>query len=210
MLAPWAFVLDGVGGTQRGGDAAQIAMATLLGQLAVLDPEARVDHDLLRRLAQAAHRRVTEELSGSGTTTMTLVHILPLAHKLTSVQLCAVGDSPAWIVSREASPVQIFTPSNQGNVLDSAVGLEPFIPHISTASLIDDGRIVLATDGINALPSEQRDEIMMNTRLSAQDCASLLAHTAIRCGGTDNTTVAVVDIARTPLEHANMSLLLPS
>lgn len=209
-LAPWAFVLDGVGGSQRGGDAAQIAMATLLSQLAKLQSGRDVDHDLLRILARTAHTSVNEELAGTGTTTMTLVHLLPLSPTLTSVQLCAVGDSPAWIVSHDATPVQIFTPKSQGNLLDSALGLEPFTHHVSTASLIGDGRIVLATDGINALPATQRDGIMANSRLTAQDCASLLAHKAIHSGGTDNTTIIVLDLARTPLEHSNAPLALPT
>lgn len=209
-LAPWAFVLDGVGGSKRGGDAAQLAMASLLAQLAALPPNHRVDHDTLRELTQTAHMRIVQELNGDGATTMTLVHVLPLTPSLSSIQLCAVGDSPAWIMSSGTKPVQIYTPTNQGHLLDSALGFELPTPLVSTASLIGDGRVVLATDGINAITPAQRSQIISDSKLTAQDCASLLAHTAIQRGGTDNTTVAVIDIARTPQEHSNEVLHNPS
>lgn len=205
-MPPWAMVLDGVGGTVAGGQAAQIALGSLVGSTAELTGGPGVTHDTLKTIAGRAHEEVTGRLGNSGATTMTLAYILPLTPTLSSILFCWVGDSPAWIVSQEARrPVQVL-PAVSDNEIDGALGWNPLELEVSTASILGSGRLILATDGILAAAAQDRDAIMANRSISAQQCATQLAEAAIKAQGGDNTSVVVIDLGGVPLESSTAPL----
>lgn len=209
VCPPWAFVLDGVGGTQRGGEAAQIALAALLNATASpLPPTA--PQQAMEHLLEVAQRAVVDRLTVDGrcqgATTLTMARIIKISESLFSVTLCVVGDSPVWILSENSAPVRLTPPRTPGANLGGAVGWTHLNPTFETVSMVGAGRLVLATDGVESLPRHQLEAVISDRTSDAQQCASRLTSMVLTQGGTDNTTAAVVDLMTSLPGHHQASL----
>lgn len=206
---PWVFLLDGVGGSEASAEAAQLGLASLLASTAdIVDPE--ISPQELQRIVATAHAAVLEGTGGLGMSTLTLAHLRPLPSRMVSVQFCWVGDSPAWLVSEGSQPVQILPDGEaSGGLLRDALGWSPLRLHCCAATLVGDGRIVLASDGLLALPQAVRDELMVSRELTAQSCATSLVEGAINAGGSDNTTAVVIDVNRRSMTLSHTLLASP-
>lgn len=210
VIPPWAFVLDGVGGTKRGGEAAQIALAALLGATASppppTDPREHMEH-LLHVAQRAVVDRLTVDGQCQGATTLTMARIIPVSDSLFKVVLGVVGDSPVWILSENSSPVRLTPTRTPGsNRLEGAIGWSDPNPIYQTVSMVGPGRLVLATDGVEALDRHQLEDVISDRALDPQQCATALVTLSLKNGGNDNTTAAVIDLLRTPLGHHQASI----
>ncbi|MDR2378497.1 MAG: hypothetical protein LBD70_03615 [Bifidobacteriaceae bacterium] len=203
---PWAFVLDGVGGSLHGAAAAQLGLAQLLLDAAVapatFDPPAARE-SFMAELVEAAHRQVSSSLgsgggSPTGQTTVSMAHFQFSGDSVVSVAVAAVGDSPVWVVGRDSAPV-LVTPARgtpRGEAPTGLLGAGEHKAQFSCLTLACPARLVLATDGILALDRAARAGVVGDLRARPQECATRLAEAAIQAGGRDNTTVLVVDLWR--------------
>lgn len=201
---PWAFILDGVGGSRNGGAAAQVALGALLQESAMLPPDfadMATRREAMRHLIESAHVAVSRLLGqpeggSSGSTTLTLAHLRMQETAFVDVVIASVGDSPVWVTAGGTAPVLVSS-TQQGlrrNTLDGAIGWRMHEPQFYSVTIPVPGRLVLATDGLLDLETDHRNRLMSDVSSTAQECASHLTAAAIRAGGRDNTTALILDV----------------
>ena len=210
-------VADGMGGYQEGERASAITVRTVVRHVLeeiftpmlesrMHEPERPPIADVLREAVQRANKAVTTELSEGGTTatiTVILGDLVYIAH---------VGDSRAYMITddgieqitRDHSLVQRLieleqlTPEEaaehpQRNVLYKAIGQsESLEVDTITRRLQPRARLLLCSDGLWNLVSEETINDMVHQYPDPQEVCNRLVKLANERGGADNITVVLV------------------
>ncbi len=212
-------VADGMGGHQEGERASAITVRTLarhvmnelfgaLLEQRMNDPDQPSIAEVLREAVQEANDAVTEQIPEGGTTLTACVIIGDLAY------IAHVGDSRAYMITddgieqitRDHSLVQRLieldqlTPEEaaehpQRNVLYRAIGQsETLDVDAITRRLPPRSRLLLCSDGLWNLVSEDAIVEVLNAHRDPQDACHELVQLANDRGGPDNITVIIVQI----------------
>lgn len=206
-------VADGMGGRAGGAIAARIAINTLRDTIREKgELNERVLHDALEH----AHREILEEatskreLAGMGTT------IVVLGFAGTRMYLANIGDSRAYrvragVITQLTEDHTVVGELVRAGALTREQAAKAPVSHILTRSLgggselsidswfCEDGpiaadRYILCSDGLyNLVPAEEMLELC--TQYPMHQLPDVLIRLANERGGTDNTSVVVVDIA---------------
>ena len=206
-------VADGMGGRAGGAIAARIAINTLRDSVREKgEINERVLHDALAR----AHREILEqasakrELAGMGTT------IVVLGFAGTRMYLANIGDSRAYrvragVITQLTEDHTVVGELVRAGALTREQASKAPVSHILTRSLgggselsvdswfCEDGpiaadRYILCSDGLyNLVPAEELLELC--TQYPMHQLPDVLIRLANERGGTDNTSVVVVEIA---------------
>lgn len=200
-------VADGMGGHLGGEVASQLALETI-EELSQAGKGTLVDQ--VREANRVVFERsVTDrDVAGMGTT-LTLVVVGDEA-----VHLAHVGDSRAYLlragalrrltddhtlVNRMVKAGEISAAEAQEhphrNVLTRALGTEPDVKvDEESVALIDADRLLLCSDGLTGMVTEDQIQAILETTASPQEAAERLVRTANRAGGIDNITVVILDV----------------
>jgi PPM family protein phosphatase len=205
---PLFAVADGMGGHRGGEVASQLAVETLeklfkkgIGELP----------DQVQEANRVVFERsvVDEKVAGMGTTlTAALV-------EGDRIRLAHVGDSRAYLL-REGD-LRLLTEDHtlvhrmvtegeiskeeaethpQRSVLTRALGVETVVDvDDDTVQVRPGDRLLLCTDGLTSMVSEQAVEEVLGAVPDPQEAAQRLVQLANEGGGTDNTTVVVLDFS---------------
>jgi PPM family protein phosphatase len=205
---PLFAVADGMGGHRGGEVASQLAVETLeklfkkgIGELP----------DQVREANRVVFERsvVDEKVAGMGTTlTAALV-------EGDRIRLAHVGDSRAYLL-REGD-LRLLTEDHtlvhrmvtegeiskeeaethpQRSVLTRALGVETVVDvDDDTVQVRPGDRLLLCTDGLTSMVSEQAVEEVLRAVPDPQEAAQRLVQLANEGGGADNTTVVVLDFS---------------
>jgi PPM family protein phosphatase len=205
---PLFAVADGMGGHRGGEVASQLAVETL-------EKLFRQGAGELPDQVQEANRVVFErsvldrKVAGMGTTlTAALVQD-------DRVRLAHVGDSRAYLlrdgelglltedhtlVHRMVSEGEISKEEAQSHpqrsVLTRAIGVDTVVDvDDETLQVRPSDRLLLCTDGLTSMVSEDEIEEVLRSVPDAQEAAQRLVRMANEAGGMDNTTVLVIDFS---------------
>lgn len=211
-------VADGMGGHQYGEVASSTAARTLAGYILkhfhpyIIDPSTSMDEsiqDLMRSAINEAQRAVTHAAPGSGTT-LTAAFVLGQ-----QVTIGHVGDSRAYAIhpygggealTRDHSLVKRLEELGQisseeaaihpqRNVLYRAIGQgEQLEPDIFTARFPQAGYLLLCSDGLWSVVSDNKLFEMVTTAPDLQGACHSLVASANEAGGPDNISAIVVKL----------------
>jgi len=212
-------VADGMGGHKHGEEASELAVRAISSQIVrkvitlLLSPKPGVPSESIQEImqegAQEAHRVIVKNAPGGGTT---ITSLLILDKQMT---LSHVGDSRAYTIApdgeihaltRDHSLVmrmielgQITTQEAavhpQRNVLYRALGQgELFAPDIGTYPLPESGHILLCSDGLWGVVSEESIARLVNSAPNPQVACQLLIDAANEGGGPDNISAILIRI----------------
>jgi len=205
---PLFAVADGMGGHRGGEVASQLAVETLEKRF---KQGARDLPDQVQEANRVVFERsvVDEKVAGMGTTlTAALV-------EGDRVRLAHVGDSRAYLlrdgdlrlltedhtlVHRMVTEGEISKEEAethpQRSVLTRALGVDNVVDvDDDTVQVRPGDRLLLCTDGLTSMVSEQAIEEALRGVPDPQEAAQRLVHLANEGGGTDNTTVVVLDFS---------------
>jgi len=210
-------VADGMGGHSAGEIASAVALQAVRKKLRKLDEEKGIPELLIQSIREAntaVFQKSSQkaEQRGMGTT-------------LTVAVLCEdtcyighIGDSRAYLLrdkklsqitedhSLVAEMVKegVLSPGEaeahpQRSVLTRAVGIEPSVQiDTSTSKIQPKDRILLCTDGLTAMLSDAEIVQILNQPEEPKLICAKLIDMANQHGGTDNTTVILLDIDSLP------------
>jgi PPM family protein phosphatase len=216
-------IADGMGGHKLGEVASDLAIRTVAQKIyhKVLlpslnkNPEFLEDslQEIMSEGVQEAHQTITDEAPGSGTTLTALLVInkqLSIAH---------VGDSRAYAIGLDGK-VEILTRDHslvkrmielghlteeeasvhpQRNVLYRALGQgDPFTPDVSTIPLPNSGYLLLCSDGLWGLVSQDEIVRIILNAVSPEIACQTLIDAANLSGGPDNISAIVVRLPQDP------------
>ena len=219
-------VADGMGGHAGGDVASRLAVQSIkacsqshAGGESSAQQDSQDHAAVLRRAIEEANRTIWQEaldrpeLSGMGTTVVLLL-IGGAEHP--HATLAHVGDSRAYLM-RGHSLVQLTQDHSwveeqirQGrlpreeaethslrHVLTRALGTNATVePDISTHPLLPEDRILLCTDGLTKmLTDEEILRVLLESGPSRQQACQALIQEAKRRGGHDNITVVIIGMA---------------
>jgi len=212
-------VADGMGGHKHGEIASNLAVRIvgreviqkiMLGFMDIhpTPPEEGVQ-EILESSVMTAHRTITKESPGSGTT-LTAVLILDK-----HMSIAHVGDSRAYALDGQGT-IEILTRDHtlvkrmmelghlteqeasvhpQRNVLYRALGQgEPFTPDISTTTLPNAGHLLLCSDGLWGVVSQEEIVHLIHSASSPDSACQLLIDAANKAGGPDNISAILVQL----------------
>jgi len=212
-------VADGMGGHQYGEVASSAAARTLAGYLlkhfhpTLVNPSTSMDEsiqDLMRSAITEAQRAVKQAAPGSGTT---LTAALVMGQQVTFGH---VGDSRAYaihpygggeVLTRDHSLVKRLEELGQisseeaaihpqRNVLYRALGQGEILePDIFTAPFPPGGYLLLCSDGLWSVLSDNNIFQQVNSAKDLQDACKNLVAAANDAGGPDNISVIVVKLS---------------
>lgn len=220
-------VADGMGGHQQGELASGLAVRSVSSSvirkvfMALLatrpSPPEESLQEILESSLQEAHRVVSREAPGSGTT---LTAILIVDRHMT---IAHVGDSRAYALPTSGT-MQLLTRDHslvmrmielgqlteaeaavhpQRNVLYRALGQgEPFNADISSAPLPEGGYILLCSDGLWGVVEQQTIIQIIRSASTPQIASQRLVDAANEAGGPDNISAVLVQL---PAVKANGS-----
>jgi PPM family protein phosphatase len=163
--------------------------------------------EILEGSVQEAHRVISKEAPGSGTT-LTVILIsgqqMSIAH---------VGDSRAYAIDTQGV-MQVLTRDHslvmrmlelghlteeeasihpQRNVLYRALGQgEPFSPDINTSPLPESGHLLLCTDGLWGVVPQAEISHIIQTASTPESACQQLIDAANKAGGPDNISAILV------------------
>jgi PPM family protein phosphatase len=205
------FVLaDGMGGARAGEHASRMAVETVVEVVRAAETR---DARLLLAAIEEANRRVLEasranrSMQGMGTTLVAALETGP------DLFIASVGDSRAYIL--DAAGFRAITEDQTWvnevgrslgldedalrvhplrHILTMAVGSVPSLRVKSyTASLEPGAVVMLSSDGLHGvLPASVMEEILRCGCADLEVCCRSLVEAAIRAGGPDNITVALL------------------
>jgi serine/threonine protein phosphatase PrpC len=211
-------VADGMGGHQYGEVASSTAVRTLAGCIlnrfhpSLVNPATTLDEsiqDMMRSAINEAQKSVTQAAPGSGTT---LTAALVLGEQMT---IGHVGDSRAYAIhpygggeaiTRDHSLVKRLEELGQisseeaaihpqRTVLYRAVGQGEILePDIFTAPFPQTGYLLLCSDGLWSVLSENNIFHLVSTAQDLQTACQSLVAAANEAGGPDNISVIVVKL----------------
>ncbi len=204
-----AAVADGMGGHAGGDKAAALAIAELSGV------RGTVSADRLIKVVQAANRRIFKvasapELRGMGTTIVAAV----VNNESAVMSLINVGDSRGYQfrngvlrqITEDHSLVEDLLRSGrlteeearthpQRNIVTRVLGIgEAVDVDLFSINLEVGDRYVLCSDGLSNEVDSQGIVALLQQFPAAAEAANELVSLAVRNGGRDNVTVAVVDV----------------
>ncbi len=210
-------VADGMGGHMNGEVASNLAVRIVArdilakGMAGLLNiqpapPEAGIQ-DILEQSVMEAHRIISSEAPGSGTT---LTAVLIVGQQMS---IAHVGDSRAYsinpsgkaeVLTRDHSLVKRMIELGhltekeaavhpQRNVLYRALGQgEPFSPDINTSLLPAPGFLLLCSDGLwGVVPQEEMVQIIQSAP-SPEIACQMLVDAANAAGGPDNISAILI------------------
>ncbi len=209
-------IADGMGGHAGGEVAARVAVDSLR---AAFQRQPTVEG--LRRAVAEANRAVwrqgqsESELRGMGTT-LTATALVAEADGRQVIALANVGDSRAYVYSRDKDEVIQVTADHslaeekvrQGQLTEAEAAIHPH-RHILTRALgvssdvdvdlwelhLHDGdRILLNSDGLTNEIGDERIRQILGTVKDPAEAAHALVKAALDHGGNDNVTCVVVDV----------------
>jgi protein phosphatase len=226
---PFAMVLDGMGGQAAGEFASQAGAEAVRDVLRHGIDNGEEPRPLIERALRAGHEAVLEvgqskrKYRGCGTTiVLTLLH-RGVAH------VSWLGDSPAYRISkgrvekltwehdlrnalirRGAIPASEAKDYRVTNVLWQYLGSdEPKQPvEIPSFTPRHGDRLVLATDGITNVVSEEQLREVCESHPDPHECAEELVNLALEQGSRDNCTCAVIAFEREG-DHPELESLPP-
>jgi protein phosphatase len=204
-------VADGMGGHVGGAVAAQVTIGALAGADAVpqLGGEARVLAAAVQSANSALAGRVAAqpELAGMGTTVTAILfgdNGFALAH---------IGDSRAYLLradrlvrlTHDETFVQALVDAGQitseqaahhpqRSVILRALTGDPVQPVLATCTVQDGDRLLLCSDGLSAVVSDEVIARVLAERTPAQAVDELMT-LAYAGGGPDNVSIIVTDVA---------------
>lgn len=212
-------VADGMGGHKQGEVASELAVRTMGSQVAQKLMLARIGpqpappkesiQEIMDHSVQEAHRLITKDAPGSGTT---MTALLLLDRHIT---IAHVGDSRAYIIHSDGE-LQTLTRDHslvmrmqelgqlteeeaaihpQRNVLYRALGQgEAFAPDITTSAQPAAGHLMLCSDGLwGVIPKETLARIVCESA-SPQIACQELVDAANEAGGPDNISVILIQL----------------
>lgn len=209
IIPPLFAVADGMGGHEAGEIASEITVNTL----AELAPS-HLDAEGLTAAVEAANYNVMKAprqgigRDGMGTT---LTAAMLEGERLLIAQ---VGDSRAYLlhkghlqqITRDHSLMADLTEAGQitpeearvhpnRSVITRAIGSDIHMrPDIYELNVDAGDRILLCSDGLSSMISNNAIESIMRRQSDAQHCADELVTAALENGGADNVTVVVADV----------------
>ena len=210
LVAPPLFVVcDGMGGHEAGEVASEMAIRTMENLAdSIKDSQSMISAVEAANLNVIKAPRQGIGREGMGTT-MT-------AAKVTGerVMIAQVGDSRAYLLhngriqqlTRDHSLMADLIESGQiteaearfhpnRSVITRAIGSDPYMqPDIYELNLSSGDRLLLCSDGLNAMLDDYRIEEILRDVTDPQTCADMLVSAARNAGGYDNITTIVVDI----------------
>lgn len=212
-------VADGMGGHRHGEIASDVAIRTFTTAvlrnlfLSIISPHpASPDEsiqEILQHAIQEAHALIKKEVPGGGTT---LTAILALGDRMT---IAHVGDSRAYaitpegearLLTRDHSLVKRLTELGQitaeeaaehpqRNVLYRALGQgDSFEADVSSLPLPEEGWLLICSDGLWGVISEQQISEMVTTSPTLQEACRRMVEAANLEGGPDNISVVLVQM----------------
>ena len=213
-------VADGMGGHQHGEVASGVAIRAMASHvlsklfLPLYGINSETPEESLQEVLQAgvleAHQIILKEAAGGGTTLTTALIVgsqLMISHVGDSRAYAIYPDGRIHVITRDHSLVKRLeelgqiTSSEaathpQRNVLYRALGQgEPFEPDVSTYPLPHNGHLLLCSDGLWGVISENDIKETIRSSTSLQDACQQMVEAANNAGGPDNITVILV---RTP------------
>ena len=209
IIPPLFAVADGMGGHEAGEIASEITVNTL----AELAPS-HLDAEGLTAAVEAANYNVmTAPRQGIGRDGMgtTLTAAMLEGERLLIAQ---VGDSRAYLLHKghlqqitrdhslmadlieagQITPEEARVHPNR-SVITRAIGSDIHMrPDIYELNVDAGDRILLCSDGLSSMISNNAIESIMRRQSDAQHCADELVTAALENGGADNVTVVVADV----------------
>ena len=199
IIPPLFAVADGMGGHEAGEIASEITVNTL----AELAPS-HLDAEGLTAAVEAANYNVMKAprqgigRDGMGTT---LTAAMLEGERLLIAQ---VGDSRAYLLHKgqmqqltragQITPEEARVHPNR-SVITRAIGSDIHMrPDIYELNVDAGDRILLCSDGLSSMISNNAIESIMRRQSDAQHCADELVTAALENGGADNVTVVVADV----------------
>lgn len=216
---PFGFyvIADGMGGHQHGEIASEIATLTMVEHITQnifsqlfkvnAQPSSGSLREILEKGVQESHEAILRNAPGGGTT-LTAVIILD-----NQMAIAHVGDSRVYaiehsgtlkaltrdhsLVSRLVELGQL-TPAEaavhpQRNVLYRALGQgEPFEPEILTAPAPESGSLLLCSDGLWGVITEQEISEIAKSAPTPQQACQLMVDAANAAGGPDNISAILI------------------
>ncbi len=203
---PLYAVADGMGGHKGGEVASHLALDTI-------EQLFHSDEGTLAQQVKQANRAVFERsqedsaVTGMGTTLTAAVH------EGSQLRLAHVGDSRAYLmragafrqltndhtlVARMVKAGEITQAQAkvhpQRNIITHSVGTtEDVAVDEDLVPLLDGDRVLLCSDGLTDMVTEEQIAAILETEPDPQRCADRLIKAANRAGGIDNITVVVLD-----------------
>lgn len=214
-LATLVMVADGVGGANAGAEASRAALESIASYVIETmqcyyraDPgDERAFEDALRAGAATCHAAVVQrassnpELRGMATTLTLGLAVWP------SLFLLQIGDSRAYqlrdgklvrltrdqTLAQDLVDTGVLKPSDLArsplsHVLSSAIGAE-WRPAVSKVGLSRTTTVLLCTDGLTKLISDEKIEDRLKSIRSSEEICQALVNDALEAGGSDNITV---------------------
>jgi len=232
-------VADGMGGTNAGEVASELAVNTIreeFEKLTETPKEADEIFGFMKNAIQAANQAILEyakehpECVGMGTTVV-IAWILGI-----NAYIAWVGDSRCYIY-RKKNPFQPLTDDHSliwslvkkgkltpeqarvhpdSNIITQSLGDRKNRPKPDTleVALNKGDRILLCSDGLNSELSDAHIEKILQSHVAAPELCKRLVEAANAAGGHDNITVLVMDIlempsTKTPLPFKRKKFRLP-
>ena len=202
-------VADGMGGAVAGEVASRIAIEAAVAEPpdALITPAQRVEAGNEAVIAAIAE---DHRLSGMGTT-LTLGHFKPSG----TLTIGHIGDSRLYLF-RDGKLEQLTSDHTlvaelvamgqiteqqaethpRRHLVTRVIGTEAVTPDEFDVDLEPGDRVLICSDGLNSMLRDSRIEELMDGSPSPSDVAWSLVEAANAAGGTDNTTVAVVDVSK--------------
>lgn len=184
----WALVADGIGGHVAGEIASAMAIELLRPKMAALktgkDIEAAInmaDQGLFMAM------EMRPELHGLGTT---IAGVILRPSKAITFN---AGDSRCYVMERGALiQVSVDDRTKRGRLLQCLGGFqEPGAMHVHTCPVEGDATILLCSDGLSDLVTDNEICSILSSR--AANPAEALVDAALKAGGSDNVTVVVIE-----------------
>ena len=213
-------VADGMGGHQHGEVASSVAIRAMASHVIrklfvpMYSTNRETPDETLQEILQngvlEAHQDILKEAAGGGTTLTTALIVgsqLMISHVGDSRAYAIYPDGRIHVITRDHSLVKRLeelgqiTSSEaathpQRNVLYRALGQgEPFEPDVSTYPLPHNGHLLLCSDGLWGVISENDIIEIIRSSTNLQDACHQMVEAANKAGGPDNITVILV---RTP------------
>ena len=210
---PLFAVADGMGGHKGGDVASQLALETLEAEFR--EGTAPLGQQIKDANAAVFERSQSDSsVKGMGTT-LTAVVVRGMG-----AAFAHVGDSRAYLLrggelrqltddhtlvnrmvkSGEISEAEAEVHPHR-SVLTRALGTEPEVAVDEfDVALIDGDRLLLCSDGLTGMVTEEQIVAILSAAPDPQDAANRLVRAANRAGGVDNITVVVLDVEGDPGE----------
>ena len=215
----WIFVLaDGVGGHDDGEKASALAVETVLDGFLKI-PKGVMHVSLLPKLVQEANVAVYEKghtaaAKGKVRENPMATTIVVCALRFDSAVISHVGDSRCYLyrggylatLTRDhtmageqqrmglISKQEASTGENR-HVLTRSLGLEMFVAADTvTVNVIAGDVLMLCSDGLHGMVSDEKLEQMLHTKKDLQETAKAMVDAANKAGGHDNVSVQLIRV----------------